>query len=247
MSGGDLLALSTEANLEADRADECAREAVNHAVRAGALLLQAKTQIVHGGWCNWLAANWQRSERTAQAYMRLATELPRLDPEKAQRVADLSLRDALKAISAPKPEEPTDLTLLQKLHDVTDELARLADPALPSDLSERVANSAHLTTVQKLGILADGATIGGKGPVPCFVRQLFVLQGTLIDRGDYYCGLLLADIADVLEGLPPDEAPDRTFFARVQRRMNRAPPVDPTPRLADLLEAFDQDCEAFAA
>src|SRR5262249_7175396 len=64
------------------------------AIAAGDLLLKAKAQLKHGGWLDWLKANCEISERTVQAYMRLA----RLPVEKRNAVADLPLREALSAI-----------------------------------------------------------------------------------------------------------------------------------------------------
>jgi hypothetical protein len=78
---------------------DAAANAVSLAREAGELLIQAKAQVGHGQWANWLKANVQFSERTAQGYMRLVRELPKLDDEKAQRVAVMPLRQALKAIA----------------------------------------------------------------------------------------------------------------------------------------------------
>jgi hypothetical protein len=73
-------------------------EAVSNAIAAGELLLEAKTQVGHGEWLPWLAENCDISERTAQAYMRLA----RAPLEKRNAVADLPLREALAAIAIRK-------------------------------------------------------------------------------------------------------------------------------------------------
>lgn len=73
--------------------------AVSLAREAGELLIQAKAQVEHGQWAEWLKTNVPFSERTAQGYMRLVRELPKLDPEKAQRVAVMPLRKALRAIA----------------------------------------------------------------------------------------------------------------------------------------------------
>jgi hypothetical protein len=73
--------------------------ALQHAIEAGNLLMAAKKQVPHGGWLSWLELNCELTERTAQAYMRIAKHLGTLDASKAQRVADLSIRDALKGFS----------------------------------------------------------------------------------------------------------------------------------------------------
>ena len=70
------------------------RKSVEHAIRAGELLLEAKRTVGHGDWTAWLAENVKFSDRLAQAYMRLA----RLPVEKRNAVADLPLREALSAI-----------------------------------------------------------------------------------------------------------------------------------------------------
>jgi hypothetical protein len=56
-----------------------ARSLTEHAIRCGELLLQAKADVGHGGWLEWVETNCAFSQRTAQGYMRLARELPRLD------------------------------------------------------------------------------------------------------------------------------------------------------------------------
>ena len=74
---------------------EALQESVCHAEAAGRLLIAAKARVPHGQWGEWIDTNCEFSERTAQVYMRVARELPKLDPEKAQRVADLPLRQVL--------------------------------------------------------------------------------------------------------------------------------------------------------
>ena len=82
-------------------AESAARSAVDLAIEAGKQLNAAKEQVPHGQWENWLADNVEAAPRTAQAYMKLARELPLLSAEEAQRVADLPLREAMKAIATP--------------------------------------------------------------------------------------------------------------------------------------------------
>lgn len=73
-----------------------------HAAAAGALLIEAKAAVLHGQWSAWLRDHFAMSERSAQNLMRLARELPKLDAQEAQRVADLPLREALRALSVPR-------------------------------------------------------------------------------------------------------------------------------------------------
>jgi hypothetical protein len=80
-------------------AHQAVGDAMKHAIAAGELLIEAKEQVAHGEWLPWLEKHCELSGRTAQAYMRLARELGKMDPAKAQRVADLSVREAVKQIA----------------------------------------------------------------------------------------------------------------------------------------------------
>jgi hypothetical protein len=90
--------------LEAERH---ARQVVAMAIRAGTMLVEAKGRVGHGNWEAWLSDNITAVKpRTAQAYMRLATKFRQLPDPEAQRVADLPLRDAIKAIATPAVTPP---------------------------------------------------------------------------------------------------------------------------------------------
>jgi hypothetical protein len=90
----DLKAIGARINDAHAEAERSLRASVEHAIRAGELLLKAKRSVGHGTWSQWLQDNITFSDRLAQAYMRLA----RLPLEKRNAVADLPLRDALSAI-----------------------------------------------------------------------------------------------------------------------------------------------------
>ena len=69
-------------------------ESVQHAMAAGALLIEAKEQIPHGGWLPWLRDHCAISERTAQLYMRTAKNRKEIENQIRNGVADLSLNEA---------------------------------------------------------------------------------------------------------------------------------------------------------
>lgn len=94
-------ARAAEINSEHRAAFGKAREALEHARRAGELLLQVKAEAGHGEWLPWVEANCKFSERTAQGYMRLASQWDRLQGKSAT-AADLTLHDAL-AVLSEKP------------------------------------------------------------------------------------------------------------------------------------------------
>jgi hypothetical protein len=95
----DLEALAAKIAEEHARAQAAMRTSVEHAVRTGDMLIKAKRLIGHGGFQIFVERYCEIAPRTAQAYMRLARELPKLPTAKAQRVADLSLRDAISAVA----------------------------------------------------------------------------------------------------------------------------------------------------
>jgi len=92
----DLTDLAARINEEHDHAVTAIRAGLHHALEAGRLLLDAKAQVSHGGWLDWLQANCAVPERTAQLYMKLARDLPaRLQGRESATVADLTIRDAV--------------------------------------------------------------------------------------------------------------------------------------------------------
>lgn len=101
----ELLSLSdlvNRINAEANLADACANQAVVHAARAGAALNEAKAQVAHGEWMDWLKENCPRvGDRQANQYMRIAREMPELISN-PQHAANLnSIRSAIALLSAP--------------------------------------------------------------------------------------------------------------------------------------------------
>jgi hypothetical protein len=99
-----LAELATQLKSEHQQVKDCLMKGAFHAVKAGQLLWEAKRKAGHGRWLEWLAVNCEFSERTAQLYMKLATELPQ--QANPQRIADLSLTSAIEMIEGLKdPDE----------------------------------------------------------------------------------------------------------------------------------------------
>jgi hypothetical protein len=96
-----LVELRTKIEDEHKAVELSAASAVEHAMSAGNLLLKAKAICPHGLWEKWLADNFSGAARTARTYMLLARRLPH------QRVANLSLREALTLVYHPdEPDKP---------------------------------------------------------------------------------------------------------------------------------------------
>jgi Protein of unknown function (DUF3102) len=93
----ELASIATLIRREHEAVGTSMRQAVDHAIAAGELLIEPKKQVKHGEWQTWLMANCDIAERTVQAYMKLA----RAPLEKRNAVADLPLRDALASLAKP--------------------------------------------------------------------------------------------------------------------------------------------------
>lgn len=68
--------LAAEINKACELAHDKADEAINYAMQAGKLLLEAKGALPHGDWMPWLEANVWVSPRQAQRYMQIAQGRP---------------------------------------------------------------------------------------------------------------------------------------------------------------------------
>jgi len=67
-------------------------DSLNHARKAGQLLIEAKEQVPYGEWGSWLDQHCECAESTAGLYMKIAREWDRLAD--SQRVRKLTLREA---------------------------------------------------------------------------------------------------------------------------------------------------------
>lgn len=196
----DLIRQINEAHSNCERA---AQSAVGHAVRCGELLLQAKAAVPHGEWLVWLAENTQVNERTAQLYMRLARELPKLDPSKAQRVADLPLREALRLIAGP--HVPSDADLFQACRQTIEhvrELEKLCLDALQSGEGCFVPEWALYELVQetqsawgeRAGARLENATLGEAVRVQREAREIQNAAAQMTILAEMCLGALLNQI-----------------------------------------------------
>jgi hypothetical protein len=95
--------LATEINHYHAKCEEAVGQAVAYAMEAGDRLAKAKDGLGHGEWLPWLQKNFKGTPRTAQAYMRVASN--RRELEMRSTASHLSLRGALKELSAPREED----------------------------------------------------------------------------------------------------------------------------------------------
>ncbi len=105
-----------------DREHELCREAtvsvVEHAVRAGELLVQAKDRRGHGAWTSWLEQHCSVTPRQARRYMSLAKNQDRLDEAKRTWKSDFTLAEAMELLSelqeSPQAECATEETASER-------------------------------------------------------------------------------------------------------------------------------------
>jgi hypothetical protein len=70
-------------------------DALRHAIKAGQLLIEAKSLVKHGEWMPWVEEQFPGSHSTANTYMRLAAN--------SQRIANLpTMTEAIAALAAPQ-------------------------------------------------------------------------------------------------------------------------------------------------
>jgi hypothetical protein len=112
--------LANEINAEHRAFAGTFRKAVEHGIRCGELLAEAKGQCKHGAWLPWLNENFEGSVRTAQGYMRLYDNRVEVRA-KAQDVAHLSMSGALKELAAPVSNIPArERVILERAREMAD-------------------------------------------------------------------------------------------------------------------------------
>jgi hypothetical protein len=88
---------------------EAEARAMQRAIDAGKLLIEAKESLQHGQWLPWLKQHIAFSERTARNYMRLAEEANR----HRLPISEMGVKEALRelatidSIPLPRPEQNT--------------------------------------------------------------------------------------------------------------------------------------------
>jgi hypothetical protein len=214
--------------------------AMQHAIEAGQLLIEAKKQVPRGAWLSWLEDKCEISERTAQAYMRIARQLEQLDDAKAQLVADLSFRDALKQFArtarAVKVLSPSDLET------VLTETETTSDTAVIPDVAQRLINQRQFEKIrereaQQNAARASMAVIPHE-PMPQRPSPHQALLQRLAAIIDQYRAenpaVTIAEVQETLNELycrtqdqdatPPAPAVTKAVAAAAARAIERSPP-----------------------
>jgi hypothetical protein len=107
-SKAELAKLAAEINRVHHLIIESAQTSLQHAIECGGMLIEAKKNVAHGEWEDWLKKHCHEIEdRTARLYMRAANnadKIEKLAAENGNTVADLSIRGAMRLL-APQPTQ----------------------------------------------------------------------------------------------------------------------------------------------
>ncbi len=145
-----LTTLADRANAAHREAEGMAYAALEHARQAGKALLEAKEQVSHGEWGDWLRDHFEGSIRSAQQYMRVASNWPELETKYAA-AAHLNLRQAVKLLEKPHAKLKEQHPLLRGL------LPGVEDSGFPLLLEDiRLHGLHHPIVCDQRGYIIDG-------------------------------------------------------------------------------------------
>ena len=105
--------LANRINAEHEEVKNSFRHGIDHMIKAGLLLLQAKDTVGHGSFLDWVGENCNCTGRTAQLYMKLAKNKDKLGPN-AKSISYLTLTEAMKMLGPLKQELPKEKLLKEK-------------------------------------------------------------------------------------------------------------------------------------
>jgi hypothetical protein len=106
-----LAELAAQINTEHDECKATFKRGLDHAMRAGDLLIQAKALVGHGNWLLWFREHCHMAERTAQVYMRLARHRPQVE---SAGPAGLTIDSMLATLAQPSGWDDDQPELLER-------------------------------------------------------------------------------------------------------------------------------------
>ncbi len=154
-----LTPLAVDINREHAEAVLAGRSFLEHAARAGELLLKAKADIGHGGWLPWVKKNCEFNARQAQRYMQVAKHI------EANATCEThleSLQQALAACSKPSPvqlmpQAEDDWTGIERRKQMT--RTATGNDALSLLIKEFPSNICHATSAKRCRYALDGVEV----------------------------------------------------------------------------------------
>jgi hypothetical protein len=102
-AAASLAELAGQINSEHGHVVDAVRDGLEHARKAGVLLLQAKSRVPQGNWLAWVRANCTATPRSVQRYIRLAERWDEIVARGGER---FGIAGALKLLTRPASEGP---------------------------------------------------------------------------------------------------------------------------------------------
>jgi len=176
----DLEQLAREINRQHQIVEQAMRDAVAHARVAGERLVAVKARLPHGQFMAWVEAHCSFAHRTANLYMRIASEWE----ANWQRIADLSLREVAALLAArSEQDDSSDLKAINVL--IKDPSPRLRNYRThnPEQALQRVWSSvSKLRQDLQLATLSDHQLLGAKSQLDGCQRCLRGVLVALMDE-----------------------------------------------------------------
>lgn len=173
-----LPALADQIRYEHEACEDDARSSLEHAIRAGELLIEAKERCDHGEWLPWLD-EIEVPQKTANNYMRLAANQPAL-----ANLGVGSITKALAALAKPKPEPPP--VPAEIVH-----TAKAADPRMPTLEAEVLYDPKEGGVVEEENYTPSPADPGD-------IQSVINVMELLLSSLELYSGM--DDMAETLRG-----------------------------------------------
>jgi hypothetical protein len=91
------LALAKKINTEHYAGEDAAGQAMEHFIKCGEYLIEAKAQVKHGEWLQWVKDHLDFTDQTARNYMSIASN--------SKRVLDLGITTMVEALAEVRAEK----------------------------------------------------------------------------------------------------------------------------------------------
>lgn len=173
---GDLATIASRINSAHAAFERSGQMALSLAAEAGALLLDARRIVPHGGWLPWLKDNFRGSQPTAHRYMLVAANRETVEANYS-RANNLSLRSVVK--------------LLTKERHGSGQLVLTGEPE-----SDAQASPVAVTTARAVVTLEELVESGEKfGTIYADPPWLYDNQRTRAATSNHYSGMTVPEIA----------------------------------------------------
>ena len=189
-----------------------------HAVEIGKLLIEAKEQVGHGEWGNWLAENFNLKRQSAQNFMNIANRFG----GNYQSIGNLGTTQMIAMLALPAGEEENfiaekaaggtpveDMTVKNLKAEIADYKKRLAQAEQDAELENLGEENQRL----REGREEDGKRIGG------FIEENLNLKEDnqeLQDKIDDLENALLQKESSTVEVAPADYEPTKKKLAEIE-------------------------------